>query len=116
MKRLLSLATVAGLLAFALLRSGHADVPRYFGVYRGDVVSAADPLQQGRLEVRVPAVLAARTEWAVASATYVDGTVGSIKLPPVGSAVWVEFEGGDPSFPVWIGWTPRTALPRVDPR
>ena len=24
-------------------------------------------------------------------------------MPTVGDVVWVEFEAGDPSYPVWIG-------------
>ena len=24
-------------------------------------------------------------------------------LPPVGAGVWVEFEAGDPSYPIWAG-------------
>jgi hypothetical protein len=24
-------------------------------------------------------------------------------LPEVGAGVWIEFEGGDPSYPVWVG-------------
>jgi hypothetical protein len=26
-----------------------------------------------------------------------------LKAPPVGQGVWVEFEGGDSSFPIWTG-------------
>ena len=30
-------------------------------------------------------------------------TVGIAFLPEVGSGVWIEFEGGDVSYPIWVG-------------
>jgi uncharacterized protein involved in type VI secretion and phage assembly len=29
--------------------------------------------------------------------------MGAWLVPPVGAGVWVEFEQGDPEFPVWVG-------------
>src|SRR5260370_26780672 len=29
--------------------------------------------------------------------------VGFYSLPPTGSGVWIEFEAGDPSYPIWTG-------------
>jgi len=29
--------------------------------------------------------------------------VGLFFLPPKGANVWVEFEGGDPDYPIWSG-------------
>jgi len=29
--------------------------------------------------------------------------VGFFAIPPVGANVWVEFEGGDPDYPIWSG-------------
>ena len=41
-------------------------------------------------------------------------------MPPIGTPVWVEFEGGDPTYPIWTGcfWRvgdilPSDALPTV---
>jgi uncharacterized protein involved in type VI secretion and phage assembly len=34
---------------------------------------------------------------------YAGPNVGVIMLPEVGSGVWIEFEGGDVSYPVWVG-------------
>lgn len=73
---------------------------RFFGTYRGVVVDNRDPLGKSRLKLQVPQVLfAATTDWAWSQDTY--GVSGSI--PPIGQGVWVMFEGGDPSFPVWTG-------------
>jgi hypothetical protein len=73
---------------------------RFPGVYRGIVVDKLDPLNKGRLKLKVPQVfLDATTGWAWPS--YQPGVV--TVLPEVGSGVFVMFEGGDPSFPVWMG-------------
>jgi uncharacterized protein involved in type VI secretion and phage assembly len=34
---------------------------------------------------------------------YAGDKIGSYMIPQKGSGVWVEFEGGDPSYPVWSG-------------
>ena len=34
--------------------------------------------------------------------------VGFAFLPAVGSGVWIEFEGGDVSYPIWVGGYWRT--------
>jgi uncharacterized protein involved in type VI secretion and phage assembly len=76
---------------------------RYFGKYRGTVVANDDPTQRARLKVRVPAVLGELELWAMPCVPYAGPSVGWMSLPPVGAGVWVEFEAGDPSFPIWVG-------------
>lgn len=73
---------------------------RFYGVYRGVVADNSDPLNQGRLKLRIPQVLFDQvTDWA-----WVRNSPGVIYEPPaVGHGVWVLFEGGDPSFPIAIG-------------
>ncbi|HEX6229566.1 MAG TPA: phage baseplate assembly protein V, partial [Solirubrobacterales bacterium] len=69
----------------------------YFGKYRGTVEQNLDPLQQGRLQVKVPAVLGDGTlSWAMPCVPYAGSQVGFYAVPPIGANVWVEFEGGDP--------------------
>ena len=75
----------------------------FFGKYRGKVVDNNDPAQKGRLQVTVPAVLGALNLWAMPCVPYAGPQVGFYCLPPVGAGVWVEFEGGDPTYPVWVG-------------
>lgn len=75
----------------------------FFGKYRGKVVDNDDPARQGRLKVSVPAVLGTLNLWAMPCVPYAGPQVGFYCLPPVGAGVWVEFEGGDPSYPVWVG-------------
>ncbi len=76
---------------------------RFFGKYRGFVVANSDAQGRGRLQVRVPAVMGDQAVWALPCVPYAGAGVGFFALPPVGAGVWVEFEGGDPSFPIWVG-------------
>lgn len=77
---------------------------RYRGRYRGEVLDVDDPRSMGRVRVRVPEVLEdVDSGWALpVFAVSGDGS-GVWAVPPVGAGVWVEFEGGDPSRPVWCG-------------
>ena len=76
---------------------------RHFGKYRGVVTDNADPTARGRLRVRTPAVLGDVELWAMPCVPYAGAGVGFYSLPEVGAGVWVEFEAGDPSYPVWTG-------------
>jgi uncharacterized protein involved in type VI secretion and phage assembly len=77
---------------------------RYFGKYRGVVTDNADPTSRGRLKVRVPAVLGELETWAMPCVPYAGSGVGFYSLPEAGTGVWVEFEAGDPSYPIWTGF------------
>ena len=77
---------------------------QYFGKYRGKVENNIDPMQQGRIMVSVPAVTGTGTlNWAMPSAPFAGSGVGFWAIPPVGANVWVEYEGGDPDYPIWSG-------------
>ena len=69
----------------------------YYGIYRGNVLNNADPTMKGRVQVSVPAI-AAVANWALPCRNF-----GSTTTPPIGTAVWVMFEGGNLSTPVWLG-------------
>ena len=77
---------------------------QYFGKYRGKVENNIDPMQQGRIMVSVPAVTGSGTlNWAMPSAPFAGSGVGFWAIPPIGANVWVEYEGGDPDYPIWSG-------------
>ena len=79
---------------------------RFYGKYRGIVRDNADPEKLGRLRVTVPSVLGpdVLTGWATPCVPYGGAPdVGVQFLPEAGAGVWVEFEEGDPEFPVWVG-------------
>ena len=74
-----------------------------YGKYRGRVADNRDPLALGRVLVDVPVLGDALSWWAMPCAPYVGTGAGTIAVPPVEALVWVEFEGGDPNYPVWTG-------------
>jgi hypothetical protein len=76
---------------------------RYFGKYRGEVTDTADPTARGRVKVRVPSVMGDREVWAMPCAPYAGDGLGFFAIPPAGTAVWVEFEGGELNQPIWAG-------------
>lgn len=77
---------------------------RYLGKFRGRVVDNDDPLRIGRVTVEVPDVLGGEAStWALPCLPFTGPEAGQFVVPPPGAGVWVEFEQGDPSFPVWTG-------------
>jgi hypothetical protein len=76
---------------------------RYFGKYRGQVVDNNDPTGRGRLQVLVPAVMGAEPVWALPCVPYAGKNMGSYFIPEKETLVWVEFEAGNTSYPVWVG-------------
>jgi phage baseplate assembly protein gpV len=75
---------------------------RFYGKYRGTVTAIdADTL---RIKAKVPAVLGeTETGWCVPCVPYAGANVGFAFLPETGAGVWIEFEGGDVSYPIWVG-------------
>jgi hypothetical protein len=76
---------------------------RFFGKYRGKVVDNNDPMRLGRVKVSVDGIVDSGGLWAWPCVPYAGPSVGFYCLPPSDALVWVEFEGGDPSFPIWTG-------------
>lgn len=91
---------------------------KYYGKYRGKVLENDDPLCLGRILADVAAVSGMRLNWCMPCVPYAGDGVGFYAIPPIDANVWIEFEGGDPNYPIWSGcfWaegeTPRgTAEP-----
>lgn len=78
---------------------------KYYGKYRGFVVENEDPDKLGRIKVRVPSVLGDTvTGWALPCSPF--GGLrdqGLFAIPEVEAQVWVEFEEGELSHPIWTG-------------
>lgn len=75
---------------------------RFFGKYRG-VVTDVDA-RTLRIKASVPAVLADQpTGWCRACVPFAGDNMGFAFLPEIGAGVWIEFEGGDVSYPIWTG-------------
>src|SRR5688500_16983648 len=78
--------------------------PPYLGKFRGVVTNNRDPLQLGRVRARVPDVFGDKDSgWALPAAPYAGKGVGFFMIPPVDASVWMEFEHGDPDYPIWTG-------------
>ncbi len=77
---------------------------RYYGKHRGYVSNVKDPLNLGRIKAYVPRLLGeAETGWAMPCAPYAGPDQGLYAVPDVGAGVWLEFEAGDLSRPIWSG-------------
>jgi VCBS repeat-containing protein len=89
------------------------DVRRFFGKYRGVVADTADPSNLGRIKVTLDNFPAAVSGWCMPCVPYAGTNVGWFVIPEKGAHVWVEFEGGDPSLPIWVGcfWEAGTIPP-----
>lgn len=75
---------------------------RFFGKYRGTVTEVDAATM--RIKAKVPAALPdVTTGWCMPCVPYAGPDVGFLMLPEVGSGVWIEFEGGDVSYPIWVG-------------
>jgi len=84
----------------------------FYGKYRGVVSANQDPLMLGRIKVSVPDVLDPDGAWAMPCAP---AGGGAFALPAEGAGVWVEFERGDPSYPIWSGvwWGSADEVPGI---
>jgi len=81
--------------------------PRFFGVYSGVVTNNVDPNNVNRLSICVPQVTGEESLDLVPGC-FPPILSGYIVLPNVGDKVWVIFESGDLSYPVWMGvFTPQ---------
>jgi hypothetical protein len=89
---------------------------RYYGKYRGVVIENIDPGQLGRVLVQVPDVLGLTpSSWAMPCMPVAGIQAGVFVVPPIGSQVWVEFEQGDPDYPIWTGgfWGTAAEVPAL---
>ena len=76
----------------------------YYGKYRGTVVTHIDPMQQGRIMAMVPDVLGSiPSTWAMPCFPVGGLQAGIYAVPMPGTGVWIEFEQGDPDYPIWSG-------------
>lgn len=91
-------------------------MPQFFGKYRGTVANNIDPMQMGRIQAIVPDVgNAIPTSWALPCVPMTGIQAGVFVVPPIGAAVWVEFEQGNPDYPIWTGgfWGSAAEVPAL---
>jgi uncharacterized protein involved in type VI secretion and phage assembly len=88
--------------------------PRYYGKYRAAVLNNVDPLLQGRIQVQLGDRYGLfPSTWAMPCFPFAGKANGVVALPQLGSSVWIEFEAGDPDYPIWSGgfWPDPTGFP-----
>jgi uncharacterized protein involved in type VI secretion and phage assembly len=81
---------------------------RFPGKYRGRVVDNDDPRRIARIRAEVPDVLGREpSTWALPCLPFTGERsgvqAGHYNVPEPGAGVWIEFEQGDPSHPIWSG-------------
>ncbi|HWJ72319.1 MAG TPA: phage baseplate assembly protein V [Kaistia sp.] len=90
-----------------------SDSPLY-GKYRGTVINNVDPMQIGRIQAMVPDVTGfVPSTWAMPCLPLAGINSGVFTVPVIGSGVWIEFERGDPDYPIWVGgyWGSAAEVP-----
>jgi uncharacterized protein involved in type VI secretion and phage assembly len=88
---------------------------RFYGKYRGLVTDIGDPENLARIKAQVPSVFGIEdnSPWAMPSVPFAGPKHGLVLLPEVGDGVWIEFEAGDLSRPIWSGcWWARGQPPQ----
>lgn len=99
--------------------NGNGSNGNFYGKYRGTVINNVDPEMRGRLMLSVPDVLGLiPSSWAEPCVPLAGPTgppMGVYFVPPIGAGVWVEFEHGDPSYPIWSGcrWGAQSDIPTM---
>jgi len=87
---------------------------KYYGKYRGVVLDNVDPMQIGRIMAMVPDVSSLLpTTWCMPCVPAAGLQAGILAVPSIGAGVWIEFEQGDPDYPIWTGcfWGSAAELP-----
>lgn len=93
-----------------------SEIKRYYGKYRGTVINNVDPMQIGRIQVMVPDVSNVMlSTWAMPCVPVAGINMGMFTVPLIGAGVWMEFEQGDPDYPIWVGgfWGMAAEVPML---
>lgn len=85
-----------------IVERGLEALGRFYSIYRGIVVSNDDPKAMNRLKVGIPGIQGGLTLWALPKNQHGSEKNGFKYLAPVeGDIVYVSFEQGDPTKPLW---------------
>lgn len=75
-----------------------------YGLYRAKVVERDDEHQRGRVKVQIPSVSGeGKSQWVEACMNTAYDGGGDISVPKVGDTVWIAFEEGNITKPVYVG-------------
>ena len=77
---------------------------KFYGKYRAIVTNNNDPEQWGRIKVKCPSVLGDyESAWCMPCVPFLCNDEGFFKVPNIQDGVWIEFEGGNLSKPIYVG-------------
>ena len=77
---------------------------KFYGKYRAIVTNNNDPEQWGRIKVKCPSVLGDyECAWCMPCVPFLCNDEGFFKVPNIQDGVWIEFEGGNLSKPIYVG-------------
>jgi hypothetical protein len=74
-----------------------------WGKYRGTVTTVDAATMRIKAKVLGALPDGAISGWCDPCVPYAGKNVGVVMLPDIGSGVWIEFERGDASRPIWVG-------------
>lgn len=89
----------------------------YLGCYRATVYDNKDPEKLGRLRIKCEQVLGPDiiSDWAWPKGVPAGNNAGLWLIPSVGDNVWISFEAGRQSSPIWeYGWWSQGQNPETD--
>jgi len=86
-----------------IIYHGLEAIGKYYSVYRGHVMDNEDSSGLGRIQIVVPSIFGGVEHpiWAYPRNNFSGNGYGMQILPVKGDLVWIEFEHGNPKFPVW---------------
>ena len=86
-----------------ILTRGLERYGRFYSTYRGFVLANTDPDNMKKLLVYCPQLtgLSKKGSWAYPKGIASGAKWGTNTVPQIGDLVWVEFEYGDPRYPIW---------------
>jgi hypothetical protein len=93
-----------------------SEMTKYYGKHRATVCNNLDPEGRGRIQAIVPDVFGIMPSgWALPCVPIAGKQEGVFVVPQVGAAVWIEFEQGDPDYPIWSGgfWGVAAEVPAL---
>ena len=87
----------------------------YHGLHPGVVEDTTDPEERGRCRVRLHTINGEENEQPLEQLPWSLPCFPafSFVVPQVGDMVWVAFQGGDPRYPVYVGWFPTIPLDSI---
>jgi hypothetical protein len=88
---------------------------RIYGKYKGIVKEVGEAEQLGYIKVEIPEIYGEtiNSPWVQPQTPFAGPNYGLLMLPKNGDRVWIEFEAGDISRPIWTGfwWSNKQEIP-----